>query len=177
MTSLHRDPKLRASDADRDHVAELLREHTATGRLTMAEFQDRLDRCYTAQTYGDLEGLVDDLPPADPYADLPVPVTAGHHVPVPTTDDADHEGWAAWASVSAICWAIWLATVATGGGIAGLWPVWVMVPWAGVLVAQAMSNGSGRPALPRAAQRRELPPGVSSRPRRRAGRARRRSGR
>lgn len=153
MTSLHRDPKLRASDADRDHVAEQLREHCATGRLTMDEFGDRLERCYAAQTYGDLDALVEDLPAPNPYGDLPVPVSADHsHVSLvkrPAQPHDWHGAWGAWASASTICWAIWLATLLSGGGVSGVWPVWVTVPWGGVLLAQELGGRApSGPALP-----------------------------
>ena len=36
------DPRIRASDADRDRTAALLREHHAAGRLTAEEFNERL---------------------------------------------------------------------------------------------------------------------------------------
>jgi Domain of unknown function (DUF1707) len=54
--------ELRASDADRDHVAHVLGEHAAAGRLTPAEFEQRLDRAYGARTDGELAELVRDLP-------------------------------------------------------------------------------------------------------------------
>ena len=53
---------LRASDAEREQTATLLREHYTDGRLTLEELQDRLDRAYTATTVGDLETLTSDLP-------------------------------------------------------------------------------------------------------------------
>jgi hypothetical protein len=40
------DPKIRASDADRDRTAALLREHLAAGRLTAEEYHERLDLAY-----------------------------------------------------------------------------------------------------------------------------------
>jgi hypothetical protein len=57
-----RDRSLRASDHDRDAVADVLREQHLAGRLATDEFQERLDRCYAAKTYGDLDELVADLP-------------------------------------------------------------------------------------------------------------------
>jgi hypothetical protein len=161
MASAHREPKLRASDADRDLVAEQLREHCATGRLTMAEFDERLERCYAAQTYGDLDQLVEDLPGPNPYADLPVPVTADYARPAGASviPDEGRGAWAAWASVSVICWAIWLATVLSGGGVSGVWPVWVTVPWGGVLLAGELTGRGSRPRLPPGSgkDRRRLP--------------------
>jgi hypothetical protein len=58
----HRDPDIRASDADRDATADRLRRHHAEGRIDPEEFQERLDRCYQAKTVGELDELVTDLP-------------------------------------------------------------------------------------------------------------------
>jgi hypothetical protein len=55
---------LRASDVDRERVADVLRAAAADGRLTLAELQERLDTLYSARTYGELEPVVDDLPGA-----------------------------------------------------------------------------------------------------------------
>jgi hypothetical protein len=48
------EPHLRAFDADRAAVADLLRASMSTGRLTVAEYDDRLARTYAARTYGEL---------------------------------------------------------------------------------------------------------------------------
>lgn len=53
---------MRASDAERERVAETLREAVAEGRLEMDEFEQRLDATYKARTHGELEPLVSDLP-------------------------------------------------------------------------------------------------------------------
>lgn len=55
-------PEMRASDAERERIAELLREAVAEGRLEMDEFEQRLETAYTARTHGELEPLVQDLP-------------------------------------------------------------------------------------------------------------------
>jgi DUF1707 SHOCT-like domain len=60
-----RDPDLRAADADRERTAERLRTSHAEGRLDLAEFQQRLERCYEAKTLGQLDALVSDLPRPD----------------------------------------------------------------------------------------------------------------
>lgn len=54
---------MRVSDADRDQVAETLREAAAEGRITLDELDDRLERTYSSQIYADLEPIVADLPP------------------------------------------------------------------------------------------------------------------
>ncbi|ELS53553.1 DUF1707 SHOCT-like domain-containing protein [Streptomyces viridochromogenes] len=55
-------PELRASDADRERVAEVLRDALAEGRLDMEEFGERLDATYRARTYGELAPITRDLP-------------------------------------------------------------------------------------------------------------------
>ncbi|GAB3210430.1 DUF1707 SHOCT-like domain-containing protein [Marinactinospora thermotolerans] len=53
---------LRASDADRERVAEILRDAAAEGRITLEELDERLDLTYRARTYADLAPLTADLP-------------------------------------------------------------------------------------------------------------------
>ncbi|MEU7056300.1 DUF1707 domain-containing protein [Streptomyces sp. NPDC046197] len=55
-------PELRASDADRERVAEILRDALAEGRLDMEEFEERLEATYKARTYGELAPITRDLP-------------------------------------------------------------------------------------------------------------------
>ncbi|WLW54693.1 DUF1707 domain-containing protein [Streptomyces sp. YU58] len=55
-------PELRASDADRERVAEVLQDALAEGRLDMEEFEERLDATYKARTYGELAPITRDLP-------------------------------------------------------------------------------------------------------------------
>jgi hypothetical protein len=55
---------MRASDADRDRAAELLREAAAEGRLGLDELDERLDLIYAAKTYAELTPVTADLPSA-----------------------------------------------------------------------------------------------------------------
>jgi uncharacterized protein DUF1707 len=57
-------PALRASDADRDRVIELLRAAVADGRLDPVEFDERLDAALAARTIDALTPLTADLVPA-----------------------------------------------------------------------------------------------------------------
>ena len=57
-----RDPGVRVSDAERQRTVELLRTHTADGRLTLDEFSDRVGDVYAAITSGDLDKVTGDLP-------------------------------------------------------------------------------------------------------------------
>ncbi|MDG4766882.1 DUF1707 domain-containing protein [Solwaraspora sp. WMMD406] len=56
--------ELRASDADREQVAEVLRAAAAEGRIELPELDDRLGRVYAARTYAELEPLTRDIPRA-----------------------------------------------------------------------------------------------------------------
>jgi Domain of unknown function (DUF1707) len=66
------DSETRASDAERDQVARLLRDHWAVGRLTEEELDERLTAVYAARTWGELRVLTRDLPET-----LSAPVSAG----------------------------------------------------------------------------------------------------
>ncbi|CAM5424035.1 hypothetical protein SALBM135S_08884 [Streptomyces alboniger] len=55
---------LRASDADRDRTADILRDALAEGRLTAEEHSERIDGVYRAKTMAELDPLVGDLPAA-----------------------------------------------------------------------------------------------------------------
>jgi hypothetical protein len=57
-----RTSSLRASDADREAIAERLRRAAIEGRLEPDELEERLHRALRARTYGDLGRLVADLP-------------------------------------------------------------------------------------------------------------------
>lgn len=130
---------MRASDAERDRVAALLQEHCAQGRLTMEEFNGRLESVYAAKTMGDLDSLTVDLPEEDLYQ-LPVP--AGQQAASPPRTRESIEValpgglwpwlWGAWATVSALSLALWLLLSAVLPGDMYAWWIWVAGPW-GVL--------------------------------------------
>jgi hypothetical protein len=67
----------RVSDAERNRVIELLKQHTADGRLTLEEFEGRVDETLTARTGSQLRTVLRELPappraPARPRPALPV---------------------------------------------------------------------------------------------------------
>ncbi len=62
ISQMMRNPNLRASDAEREATADLLRQHHTDGRLDQDEFQERLDKCFAAKTMGELVDLTRDLP-------------------------------------------------------------------------------------------------------------------
>jgi hypothetical protein len=66
---------MRASDADRERVAEVLRDAYVEGRLSPAEHEERLSAAYAAATFGELVPVLSDLPV--PPGTLPVPESRG----------------------------------------------------------------------------------------------------
>ena len=59
---------LRIGNADREAVASSLREHYAHGRLSLDEFQQRLDATFAARTDLDLSRITSDLPHTPAFA-------------------------------------------------------------------------------------------------------------
>jgi hypothetical protein len=57
-------PELRLSDADRERVVGWLNTAVSEGRLTLVEFEERVDAVLRARTYGDVEPHRADLPVA-----------------------------------------------------------------------------------------------------------------
>ena len=68
-------PEIRASDAEREYVVDVLRGHCSEGRIDLDEFSERINRVYAARTIGELTDIT---------ADLPVPVA---HTGMATTND------------------------------------------------------------------------------------------
>ncbi|MFG2348280.1 DUF1707 SHOCT-like domain-containing protein [Streptomyces phaeochromogenes] len=85
---LRKQTDLRASDADRDRTADILREALAEGRLTAEEHSERVEDVFRAKTVGELEPLVADLPvahrsrPSAAFAPAPNRPTPGTVPPV-----------------------------------------------------------------------------------------------
>lgn len=142
------DPRIRASDEDRDRTVSLLREHHAAGRLTAEEFNERIDKAYESKTIGELDELMADLPGIDLYR-LPDAALTRYRGPRPGAGSlmqasgglARHDGfspawlaaWGSWLSVSVLCFAIWVIA----GAAAGFpWPVWVAGPLGAVLLGR-----------------------------------------
>ncbi len=68
---------MRAADADRDRVVEVLNTAFSEGRLSKDEYDGRLENALSARTYADLDQLVIDLPAEWATAATPVTKTSG----------------------------------------------------------------------------------------------------
>ena len=142
------DPRIRASDADRDRTAALLREHLAAGRLNEEEFNERLDKAYAAKTLGDLDQLLSDLPGIDLYhlPDHSVERRGPSGFGLPWLlaprgargiSPAWRAAWGSWATVSLIAFLAWLLS----GHPANLWFLWVGGVYGIILAGRWLSGG------------------------------------
>ena len=140
------EPHLRAADADRTAVADVLGRHMAAGRLTVAEYEERLTRAYAARTYGELAELTTDLPDDRPAT---VAAPSGSTVARDTTlarsgahgwHGADPGDWRSWASTAAIVLAIWATTSLVSWEFLYFWPIWVIGPWGVILLVRSFSG-------------------------------------
>jgi hypothetical protein len=153
------EPHLRAADTDREAVAATLGTHMAAGRLTLAEYDERVAQAYAAKTYGELAALTADLPapapavprpaaPAGGAAASPRPVphgcgpVHGHHPPQPWAwhGQSNEHSWRAWLSTSATVLAIYFAIAIASWDLHYFWPIWVIGPWGAALLASRFTG-------------------------------------
>ncbi|HEY8788383.1 MAG TPA: DUF1707 domain-containing protein [Actinopolymorphaceae bacterium] len=140
------DPNLRASDSDREAVAQQLRDHYAAGRITLDEFDERTTITYAAKTFGDLDGLLADLPSTVvvPVPDARVPVPS----PPSGADKVDRfraaiAPFTTWIVVAMVTNLIWLGNAGPHGhGHMPYWPLWVIGPWGVMIVMRWLQGGS-----------------------------------
>ena len=121
---------LLVSDADRARVSGELRTHYESGRLTLDEFQDRLDEAHGARTEAQLEQVLRQLPTKRP-----------------TVNPRDTR-WRSLALqyglVNVIAVLVWLFSGANGD----FWPKWVVVVTLIMFVRRSLGRRH-RHALPR----------------------------
>jgi hypothetical protein len=124
--------EMRAADADRQAVADKLRTALDEGRLDLVEYDERLQRAYAAKTYGDLEGLLTDLP-------VPAVVSPAGAAPDLTRRWLLHV-WGSYFPVVGITTVIWLVSSIAAGDLLYFWPIWVAGPWGVLLVWQTVGG-------------------------------------
>ena len=122
---------LRAADADRHEIAERLKAALDEGRLSLAEYYERVRDAYGARTYADLLVLVADLPkPGLSAADVGARRAAEIRREARKLPLALMVLWTVWGSVTAVNVAVWFLLVVTVESHIYPWPVWLLVPGA-----------------------------------------------
>jgi len=135
-------PDLRASDADREAVAKRLHAAGADGRLDPQELEERLERCYAAKTFGELDRLTADLGPSAPAA-APAPAPSGGEDGMAPWGNWKLR-WGSWAATSVLLVGIWAITCIASGDLQYFWPVWPIGFWAlGNVAASIAGWGQG----------------------------------
>lgn len=126
----------RASDADRDVVAEDLRDALAEGRLDVHEYQRRLDAVWEAHTYGELDKVISDLP--QPVERERVAAEQARK----KKERREYLGaWQAWVAGSIIMTTIWGIMNFAAGQLTDFWPLWPIGVWAACLAGMALWPG------------------------------------
>ncbi|ONM46587.1 hypothetical protein B0T44_16230 [Nocardia donostiensis] len=77
------DRDLRVSDAEREHVGELLQRAVGLGMLSLGEFTERMDTALAAKTRGELNSVLIDLPGVRLVGEPVTPRPPYHHPHVP----------------------------------------------------------------------------------------------
>src|SRR3954447_25877712 len=127
--------EMRAGDADGQQVAARLRQALDEGRLDLHEYDERLQRAYAAKTFGDLSGLLDDLPPA-PLAGPAAAPDLYHHA----TRRWLWQQWEHYLGVVGLVVGIWAIICLSAQELIYFWPIWVAGPWGLVLLGQTVSG-------------------------------------
>jgi hypothetical protein len=88
---------MRASDADRDRIIDVLRVAMGEGRLTAEEFEERVEAVLSSKTFGELATFTADLPPVGPgryipSAPIPAPYIPPAQAPAPDEIRIDQRG-------------------------------------------------------------------------------------
>ena len=112
-------PSIRASDADRERVVEILRQHTAEGRITAEEFDERMEAAYAARTLGALAELTADLPVDLAEHSRRQTELARLNKPRKPLAKKVREDVSGFASLGIVLTVVWLLS---GGGY--YWPAW-----------------------------------------------------
>src|SRR3954452_20311186 len=121
---------MRAGDSDRKDHADQLKGALDEGRLDLSEYDERIQRTYSAKTYADLDGLLDDLPGTVPVQHSQVEPAAQPFAPAAKSPGPDGSGRPPWlgpyAGIFLVCTLIWLITSVSSGELHHFWPVWML---------------------------------------------------
>ncbi|MCA2213015.1 DUF1707 SHOCT-like domain-containing protein [Jidongwangia harbinensis] len=122
---------LRASDADRQQIADRLQAALDEGRLSLHEYDDRVKETYAARTYAELLHLVSDLPqPGLSAADVNARRIAEVKRAARRMPTALMVLWTIWGALAVINLVVWVLVAMTVDGYVYPWPVWTLVPGA-----------------------------------------------
>lgn len=135
-------PQVRVVDAERRAAVDLLRQHTAAGRIDLDEFSERAYAVFAATTAGEIDRVFSDLP----VVLVPVVATRGStprwawHPSIPT---ATLVAGSRYVGMALLLVALWAAT----GIHHPFWPAWFIV-FGGLGAIRHAGGRAGWPAFP-----------------------------
>ncbi|MDL5155456.1 DUF1707 SHOCT-like domain-containing protein [Actinomycetospora termitidis] len=151
---------VRVSDLERERVAERLAAAHGEGRLTLAEYDERVRTAHGAVVRDDLAPLLADLPavpgppgdagsrPAPPRRREPFGVPFGVPPGMPSAACGGGRGAVAvWAVVSVVNVVIWLAVSVGTAALVYPWWIWVAGPWGLALALGGLGRAAVRPRV------------------------------
>lgn len=119
--------QLRASNADRDVVNDVLGTAYAEGRITPQELDERSDRVTQSKTLAELPPIIDDLVSTSGAA--LTPVSSGE-----LREEAEHRyrvarqnAFFSFIAPTLICWVIWAGVLIGNSGTWFPWPLFVTI--------------------------------------------------
>jgi Domain of unknown function (DUF1707) len=119
--------KLRVGTTEREATVQVLGSAMADGKLTMAEYEERVDAVWKSTTRGELAQVTHDLP-----------VAASENV-VESKDAREwreyFDEWRWWFGGAIVMTGIWGFQSISDGEPNNYWPMWPLGIWALILVA------------------------------------------
>ncbi|GIE96157.1 DUF1707 SHOCT-like domain-containing protein [Paractinoplanes rishiriensis] len=120
---------LRAADADRQKVADQLKDALEEGRLSLHEYDERVGLAYAAKTYQELLVIVSDLPkPGLSSAEVRARRQQEERRAARRLPTAMVVLWIIWGSLAAVNLMVYGLVAFTTSGPVYPWPVWLLVP-------------------------------------------------
>ncbi|MEH6795251.1 MAG: DUF1707 domain-containing protein [Rhodococcus sp. (in: high G+C Gram-positive bacteria)] len=119
---------LRVSNDEREVVVDTLGLAMGEGRLTLVEYEQRLDAVWASRTRGDLAEVVRDLPAAEKSTATDVSQT--------TSEWREYlDEWRWWFGGAVIMNGIWAVQWISDGEPTNYWPLWPLGIWGAILIA------------------------------------------
>lgn len=124
-------PDLRVSNDEREAVVTTLGLAMSEGRLTLVEYEQRLDAVWASTTRGDLDEVVRDLPAPEKSTATDVART--------TSEWREYlDEWRWWLGGAIVMNGIWAVQWISDGEANNYWPLWPLGIWGVILIAMAL---------------------------------------
>ncbi|WP_032401881.1 DUF1707 SHOCT-like domain-containing protein [Rhodococcoides fascians] len=124
---------LRVSNDEREVVVNTLGVAMGEGRLTLVEYEQRLDAVWASRTRGDLAEVVRDLPDAEKSKAHESKARDVAHTTSKWREYLDEWRW--WFGGAVVMNGIWAVQWISDGEPTAYWPLWPLGIWGIILIA------------------------------------------